>query len=200
MNCIYYQNDSLNTLPESEQEEHIKTCPLCAERAEFEDQILKEAGQLSSFKPDSDLWGKIETQMNSGTIGRKSNIFNIILKHKIGLSVAAGFIILLSMSAFYFFGNGSDKILSNAALVKVEITEQNYLDAIDDLEIQASDKMASMDTDLMLLYRDKLETIDRQINRCRQAIQTNPGNAHIRRYMLAALQDKKETLREILDI
>lgn len=200
MSCTYYQNDSLDSLSEIQQQKHLMTCPLCAERAEFEDQILKEAGQLSPFKPDSDQWEKIETQMNSEPIGRKSIIFSIILKHKTGLSVVAGFIVLLSMSAFYFFGTGSDKILSNAALVKVEITEQNYLDAIDDLEIQASDKMASMDTDLMLLYRDKLETIDRQINHCREAIQTNPGNAHIRRYMLAALQDKKETLKEILDI
>ena len=82
----------------------------------------------------------------------------------------------------------------------MEYTEQNYIDAIEQLEKEATPKMAGLDLDLMLLYRDKLETIDQQIEHCRVAIKNNPGNAHIRRYMLAALQDKEETLQEILSI
>ena len=56
-----------------------------------------------------------------------------------------------------------------------------------------------MNVELMLLYRDRLETIDDQIEQCREALSENPANAHIRRYMLAALQDKKETLKELLE-
>jgi hypothetical protein len=52
----------------------------------------------------------------------------------------------------------------------------------------------------MLLYRDRLETIDAQIARCQEALAENPSNAHIRRYLLAALQDKKETLRELAQL
>jgi hypothetical protein len=59
--------------------------------------------------------------------------------------------------------------------------------------------MADMNLELMLLYRDRLETIDDQIEQCREALSENPGNAHIRRYMLAALQDKKQTLKELLE-
>ena len=59
-------------------------------------------------------------------------------------------------------------------------------------------KMESLDLNLALLYRDKLETIDSQIERCKDALQDNPANTHIRRYLLAALDDKKQTLREIL--
>jgi hypothetical protein len=51
---------------------------------------------------------------------------------------------------------------------------------------------------MMLLYRDKLETIDAQIERCKEALALNPASAHIRRYLLAALQDKKGTLAELL--
>jgi hypothetical protein len=57
--------------------------------------------------------------------------------------------------------------------------------------------MANMNIELMLLYRDRLETIDDQIDRCREALLENPANTHIRRYMLAALQDKKDTLTEL---
>jgi hypothetical protein len=69
--------------------------------------------------------------------------------------------------------------------------------AIEELEKQTIPRMASMNIELMLLYRDRLETIDDQIKRCREALSENPANTHIRRYMLAALQDKKETLMEL---
>jgi len=45
---------------------------------------------------------------------------------------------------------------------------------------------------------DKLAVIDGQIEKCQEALERNPGNAHIRRYFLAALQDKKQTLAEAL--
>jgi len=51
---------------------------------------------------------------------------------------------------------------------------------------------------MMLLYREKLETIDAQIERCQEALAANPANAHIRRYLLAALQDKKAALADLL--
>jgi hypothetical protein len=52
---------------------------------------------------------------------------------------------------------------------------------------------------MMALYRERLETIDAQIERCRRALELNPASAHIRRYMLAALQDKTLTLIQIRD-
>jgi hypothetical protein len=87
--------------------------------------------------------------------------------------------------------------LEGAALEKVEQKEREYAAAIAELERVTSSQMAKLDLELMLLYRDRLETIDAQIARCREALATNPGNAHIRRYLLAALQDKTETLREL---
>jgi len=58
--------------------------------------------------------------------------------------------------------------------------------------------MAELDLELMLLYRDRLEIIDQQIVECKEALSSNSGNAHIRRYMLAAFQEKKNTLRDIM--
>jgi hypothetical protein len=62
----------------------------------------------------------------------------------------------------------------------------------------ASIKLGKFDLNLQLLYRDKLETINRQIIACKEALEVNPANAHIRRYLFMALQDKKETLKEII--
>jgi len=200
MSCTYYINDNLDTLPEHEQADHLESCTLCRQRREYEDEIMLEAGRLQPLQAETALWEKIESSIQEENTRKRIHILRIGKWHKTWLSAAAVIIAVFTFTVFYIFSGGSDKILSDGALLRVEYTEQNYIAAIDQLEKKATPKMASLDLDLMLLYRDKLETIDQQIDQCREAIKNNPGNAHIRRYMLAALQDKKETLREILSI
>ncbi|MEN6310478.1 MAG: hypothetical protein ABFD80_02950, partial [Acidobacteriota bacterium] len=89
-------------------------------------------------------------------------------------------------------------ILARETLARVESTEKEYLGAIESLESQARPKIAAMDLQEMSLYKDKLAVIDAQIVKCREALTSNPGNAHIRRYLLAALQDKRQTLADAL--
>lgn len=198
MSCIYFQHDSLHTLSETEIKDHIKSCSLCADRVSFENKILQEAHDLTPINVDKDLWSKIEINLKDKT--NSKNIFILFWKHKIVFTAAASLFILASLFTFYFFTPvNSTGVLSHAAILKVEFSEQNYLQAIEDLEEEAQPILANLEFDLMLLYHDKLETIQTQINLCREAINKNPGNAHIRRYMLAALQDKKETLNEIIN-
>ena len=81
---------------------------------------------------------------------------------------------------------------------KVERQEQQYEAAISELQAVVAPRLAQMDQELMLLYRDRLETIDTQIMQCKEALAVNPANAHIRSYLLTALRDKKEALKEIM--
>lgn len=92
----------------------------------------------------------------------------------------------------------SSGILAARALARVESVEKEYLAAIDGLEKMAGPKIEAMDLQMVSLYRDKLTAIDAQIAKCREALDSNPANAHIRRYLLAALSDKRQTLTEIL--
>jgi len=78
------------------------------------------------------------------------------------------------------------------------LKEGEYIQAINELEKTARPKLAGMDLQMMSLYRDRLAAIDSQLERCKEALASNPANAHIRRYLLAALQDKKQTLAEVL--
>ncbi|KAA3610180.1 MAG: hypothetical protein D8M58_06885 [Calditrichaeota bacterium] len=167
----------------------------------MEDQIFEEARNLKPIKPDNDLWDKIENTLIEETQPKPKNVFQFIKNHKMWLSIAAALLISFSMATLYFNAspNPDAKILSTNAMIKVEFTEKNYMKAIEQLEVEAKNQLANFDTELMLLYRDKLTTIETQINQCKEAIANNPGNAHIRKYMLAALQDKKNTLNEIIN-
>jgi hypothetical protein len=90
-------------------------------------------------------------------------------------------------------------LLAGKALKQVEAKEREYEEAIAEMERLAEPQLAKLDADLMMLYRDRLATIDAQIVRCKEAAARNPANAHIRRYLLAALQDKQETLQELVE-
>lgn len=116
--------------------------------------------------------------------------------------VAALALVAVGVAAWFLFirpspGSGSG-LMADAALARVETEEREYAAAIQALEAKAEPRLAEMDFALMALYRDRLETIDSQIERCREAISRNPWNVHIRKYMLAALQDKKDTLGMVL--
>jgi anti-sigma factor RsiW len=116
--------------------------------------------------------------------------------------IAALALVAVGLAAWFLFirpspGAGTG-LMADAALARVETEEREYAAAIEALEAKAGPKLAEMDFSLMALYRDRLETIDAQIERCREAIDRNPWNAHIRKYMLTALQDKRDTLGMIL--
>ncbi len=166
------------------------------------DPIFDKAKQLQPIVPDDALWSKIEDDLIRESQQKRKNIFQMALAHKSWLSVAAVLIISFSYLAIYFNSavNLDAKLLSTRAILKVELTEKNYMEAIALLEKRAENQLGQIDNELMFLYRDKLAMIDTQINQCREAISKNPGNAHIRKYMLAALQDKKHTLTEIINL
>lgn len=144
------------------------------------------------------LWARIANALQSeNRPGRK-----VHFKGSLFLRVAA--VLVLVVGAGFFWqrlqndSTESSRILSKRALQKVINAESEYESAIADLEKMTSPKMLKLDLELQFLYHDKLATIDEQIEQCREALTQNPGNAHLRRYMLAALQEKKMTLQDIL--
>jgi len=116
------------------------------------------------------------------------------------LRVAA--VLILAVSLTLYLSNREESthtmILSQAALQKVEKTEREHMNAINQLEQAAREQLSQIDVEIASLYRTKIETIDAQIERCKAALEENPANTHIRKYLLAALIDKKETLNELI--
>ena len=202
MSCNKFKRYEFGALGESEFQQHLKTCASCQERVNQDSRMVSLAKALKKPVESPYLWGRIEESLKKEQLkgirsGEKKFRWNTLR-----LLPASAAILLIMSIGFYFLLNPETKksgLLTESALVKVEKKERDYVDSIEELEERVLPKMADMNMELMLLYRDRLETIDDQIERCREALSENPANAHIRRYMLAALQDKKETLKELLE-
>lgn len=198
MSCPQFQRYELGQLSAAEFEKHRADCPDCQQAVAQDAALLTAARALNEPVAASFLWEKIEAQLRSESRPRLH--FALTPTWNYAMRFAA--VLVLIFSAAYFFRPKPTPphsgLLVNSALERVAAQEMQYEQAISELEALAQPKLNELNWDLQLLYRDKLETIDHQISRCKKALGANPANAHIRRYLLAALTDKKQTLSELL--
>lgn len=200
MSCKMYETYELGEIAEQEFRQHLETCANCREQQRMDKRLLTAARSLKQPVHISGLWERIEDSLTDeqappiktipGTLSRR---FHFLI---------AATVLLAAVAVGVYFGvflerHGSG-LLSGSALSKVQQTEQQYVTAIAQLEEKVQSHMQDMNIELILLYKDRLAVIDSQINECKEALLQNPANSHIRRYMLAALQDKKETLTQML--
>ncbi len=204
MSCEEYQKFELGKSNKSEFEKHLTECSECRKLVQQDEQLLGLAGELDQPIQAPLLWAKIENCLRAEKQRRIRHETQVFRQFPMLLRIAAMLAVVAGLSTGIYFMFEPDappgNILTAEALKKVENVEQDYIDAVSELERLAQPQLSQLDFEFMLLYQDRLETIDSQIERCKEALENNPANAHIRRYLLAALQDKKETLKEILEI
>ena len=212
MSCDKYDKYEEGLLTAGEFARHVRDCAECREQtardARLEGEIMTMRGPV-----DADgLWERIEASLRrekeaeaatkeaervSGASKRPG--LGAFFFHRWALVPAGAALVLLVVLGLRLLRMPSapSGLLAGEALARVESTEKEYLRAIESLERQAGPKLAAMDLQEMSLYKDKLSVINTQIVKCRVALDSNPGNAHIRRFLLAALQDKRQTLSDV---
>lgn len=204
MTCTFYERHAMGELDEQSFQTHVKDCGQCQKTIARDTKLLSVAKMLNQPVRAPLLWAKIENQIRNEKTRSlkwrpaKENQWPQILRLAAVILIAFG----IGVGSYIFLKSDpeeSQNILAANALKRVEKVEQDYFAAIAELEAAAAPQMDQMNIEIVLLYRDRLATVDAQIQRCRDALAVNPGNAHIRRYLLAALQDKKETLSQIIE-
>jgi anti-sigma factor RsiW len=189
---------------------HVRDCAECRELAAHDARLDREIAALRTPVVADGLWERIEAslirekRLAAEPAGKRAPgrpWLGALLARRWPILVPAGAAVAL-LVVLGLIGLRRpivpSGILASEALARVEQTEKEYLGAIASLERQAQPKIAAMVSAEMSLYEDKLAVIDAQILRCREALASNPGNAHIRGYLLAALQDKRQTLADAL--
>lgn len=204
MTCEKYKQHELGEMSDSAYRAHLKECAVCREIKRQDDLILGQVKQLKQPAAAPGLWERISREIQRSGAGLhdvpppKKKIFSSPV-----LKLAASFLLPLLLLGGYFLlikPGRSSGLLTQKALTRIEQVEAEYMKAIAQLEQVVEPGIHSMDVELALRYRDRLETIDEQIDLCKKELEENPKNTHIRRYLLAALQDKKQTLMDLNDL
>jgi hypothetical protein len=185
---------------------HATSCSTCQEILKLDEDVMSMATSLRQHIEAPHLWTRIkeslvEEMAGDHRFGNKTGEGRDFWRiFKLAPAIVALFLVVwIGIYLIFENHNPSSGLMAQKTLTRVEKKEQEYVKAIQDLEKQAILKMADMGLKLVFLYRDRLETIDAQIKQCQEALAFNPANTHIRRYLMMALQDKKETLVELLN-
>ncbi len=209
MNCEKFGAYEMGELSAQEFKLHLSQCSFCREQAELDARLEAALPALREAAPAPRLWERIEaglqeeirTTPGPRPAGEGFALGRFFKQRFIAITAAALFLAAVGLGIFFALKPvpSASGLLARKALENIESKEGEYVQAIQDLEKIARPHMAEMDLEMMSLYRDRLAAIDAQIERCREALSANPANAHIRRYMLAALKDKQDTLAELLE-
>lgn len=187
------------------------------EQKALDERLDEEIAAMRSPVADDGLWTRIEAalvrekertaQAAAEASGKRApgrsrlDAVGAFFRRRWPVLVPAGAALILALAAGIAVSRrpaAPSGLLAGRALDEVERAEKDHLAAIESLERQVRPKLAASMTEETALYEDRLAVIDAQIDRCRLVLASNPGNAHIRRYLLAALQDKRQTLADAL--
>ena len=166
-----------------------------------EDLAVRARGMKDKILAPPELWRRIEELLEEERQNPvKRSSFRAPVFRPTVLVPSFAFLLIV-LIGFFLAGEGFDRttgLLPDRMVRRIEKREAAYIEAISRLEEKALSRMGDLNLEVMLLYRERLNAINEQIQNCREMLESNPANAHIRRYMAAALQDKKETLGELL--
>lgn len=200
MDCKKYKKFELGKIREEEFNKHLINCHFCQESKNRDDLILREAKKLKRTINAPYLWERISEDLQyKGQKKGRIIPFNRLLILSLSTKTVASLscLVILGVYLLFFVFPKSDNLLGESAFKRVQKIEKEYITAIFDLERAVCPKMQKVNIELSLKYKDRLQIIDEQIRICQEELKTNPVNTHIRRYLLTALQDKKETLIEM---
>ncbi|MCJ7579186.1 MAG: hypothetical protein MUP98_01465, partial [Candidatus Aminicenantes bacterium] len=202
MNCNWFDKYDQGKIKKELFQEHAKECPACQEKALKDEELLFLSRSLKKNVDAPFLWTRIEHDLREAQrLSKKMGWKEIIRYSWKKFPVTALLIIALCGGLYLWFRPGlhDSTLLADSALRRIEKREQRYEKSIEKLQGMIFPQLEDLEWELRLLYRDRMETIDEQILACKEALRENPGNTHIRKYMLAAFQDKKSTLKEIME-
>lgn len=192
---------------------HAAVCPDCAAELRAWNSLSLAAQELRDYTESPALWPRIERALAEQAVNNKQRVWRWS-----GLSVwrnvplvwqtvlAGAFVLVLTVSAGWVYLHprvpmrpADASLLKSPALAEVERAESAYVKAIDKLSAEAEPQLENPGTPLLANYREKLLVLDSAIGELRAQAELNPGNAHLRRELLAMYQEKQTTLEEILE-
>lgn len=188
---------------------HIELCQDCSRLHQDLSSLKQSVAILDPFEPPDTVWVGIKAQLiTEGLIERKSvwsflkDLFPSSASLKPAMSGALLTLIMVS-SLYFFFGRRDSEPIPPPALPEVAAFEDlkqaelKYEQAIEELSRVSQHKLAGLNPDLAEIFNDNLATMDYYLNECRQAMQNDPENPLVHRYLLAAYQKKVDLLKTI---
>jgi hypothetical protein len=219
MDCESFEQALLRDDAEhnAELKAHAASCASCSERMQARIDMSRLARHMHKTWESPLLWPKIREDLLSESTAGRSRWHVGFEELLAGFSRnwrAAGAVALLGLASCAVLwvllrGGGSldtreqladdvrIRLLTELALEDIERAEAEYVESINRLSELVAPRLDQPVSPMLISYREKLLLIDAAISECRELVEGNRYNAHLRGELLSIYREKQKTLQDL---
>lgn len=195
-----YLDDELSASERAAVEAHLASCPRCRVDLEQLRQVAVRARTLPDRPPAADLWPGVAARLEAPDAGKdRPRRFSFTMPQLVAAGLA---LMVLSGSMVWLARVGGPQTdfppvsAETAEPISVNFADGAYDDAIADLQQTLEAGSTRLDQETVRILKENLETIDRAISQCRDALEDDPANVYLKTYLASARAKKLDILRQ----
>jgi anti-sigma factor RsiW len=205
-----YIDDDLTAAERQSVEAHLTECEACRTTVAELRRVVARAVNLTDSAPANDLWPGIDSRIRASSPTSRVSPFRRAISARLSFTIpqvaAAGLTLMVLSGGLVWLARSGDPradVQPVRAQVQEEepaITPANFADkhydaAIAELERTLDEGRKSLDPETVRVLEQNLAAIDRAIDQCRRALESDPSNVYLNTHLADARQRKLVLLR-----
>jgi len=205
-----YLDDELSPGQRQTVDAHLVECEACRRTLEELRHVVAHAANLTDSAPVSDLWPGIESRIAPGSTRARVSPFRRAISARLSFTIpqvaAAGLALMVLSGGLVWMARSGDPRAdlqpiqaqvqeADPVVARANFADKHYDRAIAELQRTLDEGRKSLDVETVRVLEENLAAIDRAIEQCRQALDTDPGNVYLNTHLAEARQRKLLLLR-----
>ena len=205
-----YLDDELSAIERQAIDAHLADCEACRRTLEELRRVVAHASNLKDSAPASDLWPDIEARIGSESRRARVSPFRRAISARLSFTIpqvaaASLALIVLSGGLVWMARSGDPRAdvqpiraqvqEDDPAIARANFADKHYDRAIAELQSTLDEGRKSLDPETVRVLEENLAAIDRAIEQCRRALDTDPSNVYLNTHLAEARQRKLLLLR-----
>jgi len=205
-----YIDEDLTAADRQSVEAHLTECEPCRATVAELRRVVARAANLKDSAPVSDLWPGIDSRIHASSTTSRVSPFRRAISTRLSFTIpqvaAAGLTLMVLSGGLVWMARSGDPradVQPVRAQVQEEepaVTPANFADkhydaAIAELERTLDEGRKSLDPETVRVLEQNLAAIDRAIDQCRRALESDPSNVYLNTHLADARQRKLLLLR-----
>jgi tetratricopeptide (TPR) repeat protein len=205
-----YIDDELSAAERQSIETHVAECAACRATLGELRRVVAQAANLKDSAPVNDLWPGIDARIRRGSATARVSPFRRAISARLSFTIpqiaAAGLTLMVLSGGLVWMARSGDPRADmqpiraqvqeeEPAVTPANFANKHYDAAIAQLERTLDEGRKSLDPETVRVLEQSLASIDRAIDQCRRALESDPSNVYLNTHLADARQRKLVLLR-----
>lgn len=203
-----YIDDELSAPKRQSVETHLAECGACRATLGELRRVVAQAANLTDSAPLNDLWPGIDARIRNRPATARVSPFRRAISARLSFTIpqiaAAGLTLMVLSGGLVWMARSGDPRADlqpiraqeeEPAVTRATFADKHYDAAIAELEQTLDEGRKNLDPETVRVLEQNLAAIDRAIDQCRRALESDPSNVYLNTHLADARQRKLVLLR-----